>query len=83
MGGAGGQAGAQDGIFVAAAGGGVDREAEGLRRAAVAQPAQRDGLAAGQDPDHVCEGTTLPLHACADLIVAAYRSCAQTQQLDA
>ena len=29
------------------------------------------------------DSTTLPLHACADLIVAAYRSYAQAQQLDA
>src|SRR6266536_1236864 len=37
--GAGGEAGAQDGVLVAVVGGGVDREAEGMRRAAVAQAA--------------------------------------------
>ena len=31
-------------LLVAVAGGGVDREAEGVGRAAVAQPAQRDPL---------------------------------------
>src|SRR5580704_7272168 len=37
--GAGGEAGAQDGVLVAVMGGGVDREAEGVSGAAVAQPA--------------------------------------------
>ena len=37
--GAGGEAGAQDGVLVAVVGGGVDREAEGMSRAAVAQAA--------------------------------------------
>jgi hypothetical protein len=36
---AGMQTGAQNGILVAVAGGGVDREAEGISRAAVAQAA--------------------------------------------
>ena len=46
----GGEAGAQEGVFVAVAGGGVDGEAEGVRGAAVAQPEQRVGLAAGRTP---------------------------------
>ena len=53
----GGQPGAQDGVLLAAAGGGVDREAEGAGGAAVAQPAQRDLLAAGQDGADAGEGT--------------------------
>ena len=43
-----GQAGAQEGILVAVAGGVVDREAEGVRGAAVPQPEQGQLLAAGQ-----------------------------------
>src|SRR6266852_3049646 len=50
-----GEAGEQDGVFVAVAGGGVDGEAEGVRGAAVAEPEQRDLLAAGQDPGDVSE----------------------------
>jgi hypothetical protein len=39
--GAGRESGAQEGVLVAVAGGGVDREAEGVGGAAVAQPEQR------------------------------------------
>ena len=39
---------AQDGVLVAVAGGGVDREAEGAGGAAVAQPEQRDLLAVAE-----------------------------------
>ena len=39
--GAGGEPGAQDGVLVAVVGGGVDREAEGMSRAGVAQAAEK------------------------------------------
>ena len=52
-----GEAGEQDGVFVAAAGGGVDGEAEGVGGAAVAEPEQRDDLAAGQDAGGVGEAS--------------------------
>jgi len=54
--GSGGVAGEQEGVFVAFAGGGVDGEAEGVGRAAVAEPEQRDDLAAWQDACGVGEG---------------------------
>ena len=41
----------QDGVFVAVAGGGVDREAEGVGGAAVAQPEQRDAAVAERAGD--------------------------------
>jgi hypothetical protein len=47
--------GEQDGVFVSLAGGGVDGEAEGVGGAAVAQPEQRELLAAGQDRGDVGE----------------------------
>ena len=53
--GADGEPGDEDGVLVAVVGGGVDREAEGVRGAAVTQPAERDGLAAAQDPSDVGE----------------------------
>ena len=40
-----GQPGEQDSVLVTVAGGGVDREAEGMGGAAVAEPEQRDLLA--------------------------------------
>ena len=48
--GAGRESGAQHGVFVAVAGGGIDREAEGVGGAAVAQPEQRDLLAIAEYP---------------------------------
>ncbi len=48
--------GEEDGVFVAIPGCGVDREAEGVRGSAVAQPEQGDLLAAGQDACGVGEG---------------------------
>src|SRR5215813_15379866 len=53
--GAGGEAGAQDCVLVAVVGGGVDREAEGMGRAAVAQPAERDVLAVAEHAGDVAE----------------------------
>jgi hypothetical protein len=55
LGGAGRRAGEQDGVLVACPGGGVDREPEGMGGASVAEPAQRDLLAAGEDPGDVGE----------------------------
>jgi hypothetical protein len=55
-----GKSGKQDGVFVAVAGGRVDREAEGVRGAAVAEPQQRDLLAAGQDASDVSKGAVVP-----------------------
>jgi hypothetical protein len=54
-----GKPGEQDGVFVAVAGGRADREAEGVGRAAVAEPEQRDLLAAGQDAGDVGEGAAV------------------------
>jgi hypothetical protein len=51
--------GEQDGVFVAFAGGGVDGEAEGVGGAVVAQPEQRELLAAGQDPGDVDEAAAV------------------------
>ena len=58
--GADGESGAQDGVFVAVAGGGVDREAEGVGGAAVAQPEQRDLLAVAEHAGDVGEAAVVP-----------------------
>src|SRR5262245_66059661 len=50
------ESGAQDGVLVAVVGGGVDREAEGVSRAAAAQPAQRDGAALAAHPRDCTDG---------------------------
>ncbi len=54
-----GQAGEHDDVLVAVAGCGVDRKAEGVSRAAVAQAAQRDLLAAGEHAGDVGEGAAV------------------------
>ena len=54
-----GESGEQDGVFVAVVGGGVDGEAEGVGGAAVAEPEQRDLLAAGQGAGDVGEGAVV------------------------
>ena len=56
---AGGQPGKQDGVFVAVAGGGVDREAEGVSGAAVAEPEQRDLLAVAEHAGDVGEAAVV------------------------
>ena len=50
-----GQPGEQDSVLVAVAGGGVDREAEGVGGAAVAEPEQRDLLAVAEHAGDVGE----------------------------
>ena len=55
--GAGGESGAQECVFVAFPGGGIDGEAEGVGGAAVAEPEQGDLLAAGQDACGVGESS--------------------------
>src|SRR6266571_8699496 len=55
----GGESGEQGGFLVTIVGGGVDREAEGVGRAAVAQPAQRDLFAVVQDAGDVGGGAAV------------------------
>ena len=62
-----GQSGEQESVFVTVAGGGVDREAEGVGRAAIAEPEQRDLLASGQDAGDVGEGAVVPGLDCGQL----------------
>jgi len=59
LGGAGGEPGAQDGFPVAVVSGGVDREAEGMSRAAVAQAALRDVCAVAEHAGDVAEGAAV------------------------
>ena len=54
-----GQPGEQDGVFVTVAGGGVDREAEGVGGAAVAEPEQRDLLAVAEHAGDVGEAAVV------------------------
>ena len=57
--GADGEPGAQDRVLVAVAGGGVDREAEGMSRAAVAQAAEGDLLVVAEHGGDVAEGAAV------------------------
>src|SRR6266705_4817407 len=54
-----GQPGEQDSVLVAVAGGGVDREAEGMGGAAVAEPEQRDLLAVAEHAGDVGEAAVV------------------------
>ena len=69
----------QDGVLVAVVGGGVDREAEGVRGAAVAQPAQRDGLTAAQDAGDVGERSAVSDLHCLQLGPVLFRVVQQPQ----
>ena len=53
------QSGEQDSVFVTVAGGGVDREAEGVGRAAVAEPEQRDLAAVAEHAGDVGEAAVV------------------------
>jgi hypothetical protein len=55
--GSGGVSGEQDSVFVAVAGCGVDREAEGVSGSAVAEAEQRDLLTAGKHAGGVGEAS--------------------------
>ena len=57
--GAGRESGAQDGVLVAVAGGSVDREAEGVGGAAVAEPEQGDLLAVAEHAGDVGEAAVV------------------------
>ena len=57
--GAGRESGAQECVFVAFPGGGIDGEAEGVGGAAVAEPAQRDLLAVAEHAGDVGEAAVV------------------------
>jgi hypothetical protein len=57
--GAGRESGAQERVFVAVAGGGVDGEVEGVGGAAVAEPEQRDLLAVAEHGGDVGEAAVV------------------------
>jgi hypothetical protein len=63
-------AGAQDRVFVAFADRGVDRETEGVGRAAIAQPTRWDLLAAWQDAGCVGEAAAV-----AECTVSSWGRC--------